>query len=100
MASMLRFSQWLMIPASNAAAHATPPSWKANERLGKRIGTPPKTSDRHVPSSAAPNRVVVVDRVVTDGVDPATGPTVAFVGARDDAPEHHRLEPEVADRVI
>ena len=41
------------MPASRADAHATPPSWKAKRRFGNRLGTPPKTSERHVPSSAA-----------------------------------------------
>jgi hypothetical protein len=50
MASMLRFSQWPMMPARSVAAHATPPSWNAKNTFGKRLGTPPKTSDRQVPS--------------------------------------------------
>ena len=135
---MLRFSQWPMMPASSAAAHATPPSWKAKRRFGKRIGTPPKTSDRQVPSigggevadlvvgvvdgrhagspalaagvegrchaellAAPPDRVVVVERVVTEGVDPpARAAGAVVIGARDRAPQHDGLEPELTDGVV
>ena len=134
---MLRFSQWLMMPASNAAAQATPPSWKAKCRSGKRIGTPPKTSDRQsafvgggevadlvvgvvdgrlpgAPALAAgveggchaeflaapPDRVVVVERVVTEGVEPAPGAAAAVVRAGDDTHEHDGLESEFDDGMV
>ena len=51
--------------------------------------------------AASPDRVVVVERVVADGVDPATQAAGAVViGPRDRARQHDRLESELTDGVV
>ena len=112
---MLRFSQWPTIPASSAAAHATPPSWNAkrsvreshrhateHERAAGALVGGGEVADlvvgvvgrRHAGApalaagvegrrdaellAAAPDRVVVVERVVAERVDP---PATRLVGA-------------------